>query len=147
MIADRNGRLEERFCCCQFIAEHPDVFAHRHVSGFGKGAGGIAIEVRHRFGPKMPPPLGSITAKRRHKFPLRRGARKTQEGGRPLSSFFVSLQRLYWVCRGNPATAINGRRNKPFGPGGSTRRLHPSPPPNLPRLREGLGREISAGPN
>jgi len=23
--------------------------------------------------------------------------------------------------------AINGRRNKPFGPGGSTRRLHPSP--------------------
>ena len=30
-------------------------------------------------------------------------------------------------CRGNPAMAINGRRNKPFGPGGSTRRLHPSP--------------------
>ena len=29
--------------------------------------------------------------------------------------------------RGNPAMAINGRRNKPFGPGGSTRRLHPSP--------------------
>ena len=26
-----------------------------------------------------------------------------------------------------PAMAINGRRNKPFGPGGSTRRLHPSP--------------------
>ena len=23
--------------------------------------------------------------------------------------------------------AINGRRNKSFGPGGSTRRLHPSP--------------------
>jgi len=23
---------------------------------------------------------------------------------------------------------INCRRNKPFGPGGSTRRLHPSPP-------------------
>ena len=30
-------------------------------------------------------------------------------------------------CRGNPAMAINGRRNKPIGPGGSTRRLHQNP--------------------
>ena len=37
-----------------------------------------------------------------------------------------------------PAMAINGRRNKPFGPGGSTRRLHPSPHPTLPRKREGI---------
>ena len=28
---------------------------------------------------------------------------------------------------GSPAMEINGRRNKPFGPGGSTRRLHQSP--------------------
>ena len=42
-------------------------------------------------------------------------------------SFFGNLQRLYSVCRGNPAMAINGRRNKPIGPGGSTRRLHQSP--------------------
>jgi hypothetical protein len=27
-------------------------------------------------------------------------------------------------CRREPAMAINGRRNKPIGPGGSTRRLH-----------------------
>ena len=27
-----------------------------------------------------------------------------------------------------PAMEINDRRNKPFGPGGSTRRLHQSPP-------------------
>src|ERR1700731_1375129 len=27
-------------------------------------------------------------------------------------------------CWRKPAMAINGRRNKPFGPGGSTRRLH-----------------------
>ena len=27
---------------------------------------------------------------------------------------------------GSPAMEINGRRNKPFGPGGSTRRLHQS---------------------
>src|SRR5512140_2949610 len=45
-------------------------------------------------------------------------------------SFFGNLQCLYSVCRGNPAMAINGRRNKPFGPGGSTRRLHPSPQPD-----------------
>src|SRR5207302_3117101 len=29
---------------------------------------------------------------------------------------------------GLPAMEIKCRRNKPFGPGGSTRRLHPSPP-------------------
>jgi hypothetical protein len=46
---------------------------------------------------------------------------------RKIRSFFINLQRLYWECRGNPAMAINRRRNKPFGPGGSTRRLHPSP--------------------
>src|SRR5262245_49464905 len=42
-------------------------------------------------------------------------------------SFFVNLPRLYSGCRGNPAMAINGRRNKPIGPGGSTRRLHQNP--------------------
>jgi hypothetical protein len=31
---------------------------------------------------------------------------------------------LYIGTAGLPAMAINGRRNKPFGPGGSTRRLH-----------------------
>jgi len=30
---------------------------------------------------------------------------------------------------GSPAMEINCRRNKPFGPGGSTRRLHPSSVP------------------
>lgn len=37
--------------------------------------------------------------------------------------------------------AINGRRNKPFGPGGSTRRLHPSPDlPGYAGLRRGRNR-------
>ncbi len=48
------------------------------------------------------------------------------ELGRCLRSFFVNLPRLYSNRRGNPAMAINGRRNKPIGPGGSTRRLHQS---------------------
>ena len=34
---------------------------------------------------------------------------------------------LYSTCRSNPAMAINGQRNKPIGPGGSTRRLHHEP--------------------
>src|SRR5215831_4983489 len=38
-----------------------------------------------------------------------------------LSPWFVTP---YIRRAGLPAMAINGRRNKPFGPGGSTRRLH-----------------------
>jgi hypothetical protein len=49
------------------------------------------------------------------------------EGEEIERSYFVNLPRLYSVCRRKPDMAINGRRNKPFGPGGSTRRLHPSP--------------------
>src|SRR5688500_14541869 len=60
-------------------------------------------------------------------------------------SFFVNPSRLYSECWGNPAMAINGRRNKPFGPGGSTRRLHPSPPPCLPLLAGGSREGVSAG--
>ena len=48
----------------------------------------------------------------------------TAVSGRP---FFVKPDRLYSGCRRKPAMAINVRRNKPFGPGGSTRRLHQSP--------------------
>ena len=40
-------------------------------------------------------------------------------------ALFSSTFRAYISgCRRKPAMAINGRRNKPFGPGGSTRRLH-----------------------
>jgi hypothetical protein len=42
-------------------------------------------------------------------------------------SSFLNLPRLYWERRRKPDMAINGRCNKPFGPGGGTRRLHPSP--------------------
>ena len=48
-------------------------------------------------------------------------------------AFAGGRTRLYWGGRRKPAMAINGRRNKPFGPGGGTRRLHPSP------VRPGLG--------
>ena len=42
----------------------------------------------------------------------------------------------------SPAMEINGRRNKPFGPGGGTRRLHPSPQtgPKGSGLRRGRNR-------
>jgi hypothetical protein len=43
----------------------------------------------------------------------------------PLATLFSLRFRAYIRrCRREPAMAINGRRNKPFGPGGSTRRLH-----------------------
>jgi hypothetical protein len=41
--------------------------------------------------------------------------------------FFCKLA-PYIEGAGSPAMEINDRRNKPFGPGGSTRRLHQSPP-------------------
>ncbi len=44
----------------------------------------------------------------------------------PVALFFFRLA-PYIRGAGSPAMEINGRRNKPFGPGGSTRRLHPSP--------------------
>ena len=38
--------------------------------------------------------------------------------------FSPTLDAYIGECRREPAMAINGRRNKPIGPGGSTRRLH-----------------------
>src|SRR5262249_49182877 len=59
--------------------------------------------------------------------------------GGPDWPFFVNVCRLYSGCRRKPDMAINGRRNKPFGPGGSTRRLHPSPEPRHLALGFGGG--------
>ena len=53
-------------------------------------------------------------------------------------ALFFSKTAPYIEGAGSPAMEINGRRNKPFGPGGSTRRLHPSPP---------LWSRVSAGAN
>ena len=43
------------------------------------------------------------------------------------TALFFSIFAPYIEGAGSPAMEINRRRNKPFGPGGSTRRLHPSP--------------------
>src|SRR6185312_9386149 len=53
---------------------------------------------------------------------------------RPSALFFFQLA-PYIGGAGSPAMEINDRRNKPFGPGGSARRLHPSPP-----LKDGFRR-------
>ena len=47
---------------------------------------------------------------------------------RAAAALFFSTLAAYIGGAGSPAMEINCRRNKPFGPGGSTRRLHPSPP-------------------
>jgi len=62
--------------------------------------------------------------------------------------FFVNFPALsfsifgaYIEGAGSPAMEINDRRNKPFGPGGSTRRLHPSPArPKKAGFRRGRNR-------
>src|SRR5580704_4865959 len=59
-----------------------------------------------------------------------------ETGPKPL---FFSTFAPYIGDAGSPAMEINCRRNKPFGPGGSTRRLHPSP------AALELGRRASAG--
>src|SRR5213082_342074 len=51
---------------------------------------------------------------------------------------FFSSFAPYIGRAGSPAMEINCRRNKPFGPGGSTRRLHPSP--SISGLRRGRTR-------
>jgi hypothetical protein len=55
---------------------------------------------------------------------------------RPNPGLFSSTIAAYIEPAGSPAMEINGCRNKPFGPGGSTRRLHPSA---WPRRREHSG--------
>ena len=52
----------------------------------------------------------------------------------PCPALFFFVFAAYIRRAGSPAMEIKCRRNKPFGPGGSTRRLHPSPP------QRGLGR-------
>jgi len=52
-------------------------------------------------------------------------AREPPVAGGASHALFSSTFRAYISsCRRKPAMAINGRRNKPIGPGGSTRRLH-----------------------
>src|SRR5579859_7329675 len=46
----------------------------------------------------------------------------------PFSALSFSTFAPYISGAGSPAMEINDRRNKPFGPGGSTRRLHQNPP-------------------
>ena len=74
------------------------------------------------------------------------------KGGKPANSpcssparprqrpYFSSDLRPILGGAGSPAMEINDRRNKPFGPGGSTRRLHPSPPFNIGGFRRGRNR-------
>ena len=59
---------------------------------------------------------------------------------RPPAALFFFRLAPYIGGAGSPAMEINDRRNKPFGPGGSTRRLHPSPPIRACGFRRGRNR-------
>lgn len=75
----------------------------------------------HRARP-APAQAGALTEGRLRQLRCRAAA-GTRDGSP--GPFFSAREPLYWGCRRKPAMAINGRRNKPIGPGGSTRRLHP----------------------
>ena len=75
------------------------------------------------------------TATERHQTESQ-GSRSLPVPDRP--ALFFSKLAPYIEGAGSPAMEINDRRNKPFGPGGSTRRLHPSPP--CPPLQDGFRR-------
>ena len=53
---------------------------------------------------------------------------------RGFPALFFSTIAPYIKGAGLPAMEINGRRNKPFGPGGGTRRLHQNPTENLSKI-------------
>src|ERR1041384_4162423 len=52
-------------------------------------------------------------------------ARFAVGGYRGINLFFARIGAYIQFCRRESTMAINGLRNKPFGPGGGTRRLHP----------------------
>ena len=105
-----------------------DILANARNSSSRPGwIGGSGWNIRRRDGGRR--------RIRRHGRDLerRRSARPTQFGvfrcavTRGFPALFFSTFAPYIEGAGSPAMEINGRRNKPFGPGGSTRRLHPSP--------------------
>ena len=63
---------------------------------------------------------------RREKVPCKKAGPKVGETAAARALSFRTFT-PYIAGAGSPAMEINCRRNKPFGPGGSTRRLHPSP--------------------
>src|ERR1700761_2798928 len=70
-------------------------------------------------------------------FPLRETVSSKERVSGDFWALSFSTFAPYIEGAGSPAMEINCRRNKPFEPGGSTRRLHPSPP----------RRRVSAGAN
>ena len=95
----RAARTTWREVSCETPAFLPDWLGDR-----GTGERGVEFEAAHQF---CASPLSSRSV--RSPLPIR-----------PLRPYIhTPLARA--------ATAINGHRNKSFGPGGSTRRLHPSP--------------------
>src|ERR1700722_17263909 len=77
----------------------------------------------------------------RHTMPL--SPKAGLSGGFPRLSF--STFAPYIGGAGSPAMEINCRRNKPFGPGGSTRRLHQSPSKSRQKRASAGGNRIDEG--
>src|SRR5262245_54663240 len=94
------------------------------VGGDGaSGGGGEAAESVSGMVAKVKARLAPRTKRFVGTGPQARGAPPAPRLALP--ALFSPARKAYieW-CRREPAMAINGRRNKPIGPGGGTRRLH-----------------------
>jgi hypothetical protein len=120
-------RAEDRNLCDWSTATPRRAIGRRQRNPHGRlvkiRAARDAIRIRRRISETVEfaakPQLSDIKPKVQAGIPPSRSA--------PPALFFSRLA-PYIRGAGSPAMEINGRRNKPFGPGGSTRRLHPSPP-------------------
>jgi len=68
------------------------------------------------------------------------GTQPKRTAGYRAKPLFFETFAPYIGGAGSPAMEINGRRNKPFGPGGGTRRLHQSSLNTLGELWRGRNR-------
>jgi hypothetical protein len=95
------------------------------TSGIG-GAGGrwcTQADRSHRFG-QVAPPVQQVSGRVRHRTRRLNVHSRAEKVPYSPQALLPSSNPAYIERAGLPAMAINGRRNKPFGPGGSTRRLH-----------------------
>ena len=76
--------------------------------------------------PRLPPRLARVITERMTPAPPPAATARSAapDPANHANPFISNPLSLYMKGRIRPAMAINGRRNKPFGPGGGTRRLH-----------------------
>ena len=112
-----------------FAIEHCSTPERRAVSSAISTAGWRKFVQRRDRNPGPAAPRERSNSDRNRKRAIsnrKSGAGNPLAGSAPSALFFSKIA-PYIGGAGSPAMEINDRRNKPFGPGGSTRRLHQNP--------------------